>query len=109
MDFAQMMKQAQMVQQKLHEADEKMTQSTVSGSSGGGLVTLDLKGTGEMSVLNIDPSLLTPGEGEVLADLIRAAYAEARRKLEALNKQYLQEAAGDLGPLGGLPKMPKFF
>ncbi|EGF90951.1 hypothetical protein ABI_23630 [Asticcacaulis biprosthecium C19] len=109
MDFAQMMKQAQIVQQKLHEADAKTSESTATGSSGGGLVTLELKGSGEMTVLNIDESLLAPGEGEVLSDLIRAAYGEARRKLEELNRQYLQEAAGELGPLGGIPKMPKFF
>ncbi|ESQ86895.1 hypothetical protein ABAC460_22005 [Asticcacaulis sp. AC460] len=109
MDFAEMMKQAQLVQQKLHEADAKTSESTATGSSGGGLVTLELKGSGEMTQLNIDESLLAPGEGEVLSDLIRAAYGEARRKMEEINRAHLQAAAGDLGPLGGIPKMPKFF
>lgn len=109
MDFQAMMKQAQLVQQKLHDAQEKMSQSTVSGSSGGGLVTLELKGSGDMTTLNIDDSLLAPGEGEVLSDLIRAAHADARRKLDELNSELMQEAAGQLGPMGGLPKMPKFF
>jgi len=109
MDFQAMMKQAQIVQQKLHDAQEKMSQSVVHGTSGGGLVQVELKGSGDMSALTVDDSLLVPGEGEVLTDLIRAAHAEARRKLDELNAQLMQEAAGELGPLGGMPKMPKFF
>ncbi|ESQ83435.1 hypothetical protein AEAC466_12225 [Asticcacaulis sp. AC466] len=109
MDFAAMMKQAQLVQQKLHEAQAKMSESTVHGTAGAGLVKMDLKGSGDMSALTIDESLMAPGEGEVLADLIRAAHADARRKLDDLNKEVMAEAAKDLGPGGGLPNMPKFF
>ena len=80
MDFQQMMKQASMVQQKLQEAQAKMHESVVTGVSGGGMVSMELKGAGDMTALSIDPSLMTPGEGEVLADLIRAAYADARKR-----------------------------
>lgn len=109
MDFAALMKQAQQVQQKFHEAQEKMHQSVVSGASGAGLVTLDLKGTSEMLSLKIDDSLLVAGEGEVLSDLIIAAYADAHKKLEDLNAKLVADATGDLGPSGGLPNMPRFF
>ncbi|MFT4074203.1 MAG: YbaB/EbfC family nucleoid-associated protein [Asticcacaulis sp.] len=109
MDFAAMMKQAQLVQQKLHEAQAKMSESTVAGTAGAGLVKMELKGSGDMSALTIDESLMTPGDGEVLADLIRAAHADARRKLDELNSQVMAEAAKDLGPGGGLPNLPKFF
>jgi DNA-binding YbaB/EbfC family protein len=85
MDFAAMMKQAQLVQQKLHEAQAKLSESTVHGSAGAGLVKMELKGSGDMSGLTIDESLLTAGEGEVLADVIRAAHAGARRNLDELN------------------------
>jgi len=107
MDFAAMMKQAQLVQQKLAEAQAKMSETTVSGTSGGGLVTMELKGSGDMSALAIDDSLLVKGEGDVLADLIRAAHADARKKLEIVNRQLMQEASKDLG--GGLPDLPNFF
>ena len=109
MDFAAMMKQAQVVQQKLHEAQARMSESVVHGASGGGLVTMELRGSGDMTVLNIDDSLMAPGEGEVLADLIRAAHADARKKLDELNTKLMQEAAGQLAPGGGLPNLPKFF
>ena len=109
MDFQAMMKQAQLVQQKLHEAQAKMNASTVHGQAGAGLVKMELKGSGDMSGLTIDDSLLVSGEGEVLADLIRAAHGDARRKPDDLNTQLMQEAGKDLGPGGGLPNLPKFF
>ncbi|MDI7776213.1 YbaB/EbfC family nucleoid-associated protein [Asticcacaulis sp. EMRT-3] len=109
MDFQQMMKQAQLVQQKLTDAQARMHDSLVSGASGGGMVRLELKGTGDMVSLNIDDSLMVAGEADVLADLVRAAYADARKKLDDINSELMQEAAGALGPGGGLPNLPKFF
>lgn len=109
MDFVAMMKQAQVVQQKMQEAQERMHATTVSGSAGAGLVKVELKGTGDMVSLAIDDSLLTPGEGEVLADLVRAAHADARARLDEVNTLLMQELGSQLGPGGGLPNLPKFF
>lgn len=109
MDFQTMMKQAQLVQQKLHEAQATMSASIVHGVAGGGLVKMELKGSGDLSVLTIDDSLMVPGEGEVLADLIRAAHADARNRLDELNSKVMAEAAGQLAPGGGMPNLPKFF
>ena len=109
MDFQQLMKQAQQVQKSFTEAQEKMQQSIVDGQSGAGLVKIELKGTGELLSLKIDDSLLVPGEGEVLTDLIVAAHRDAHKKLEELNQKLMAEAAGPLGANGGLPNMPKFF
>jgi hypothetical protein len=109
MDFQALMKQAQQVQQKFSEAQAKMHESVVSGASGAGLVAIELKGTGEILSLKIDDSLMTPGDGEVLADLIKAAHKDAQKKLEELNEKLIAEAAGPLGAAGGLPKMPRFF
>ena len=47
------------------------------------MVTVTLKGAGELTRVVIDEALMTPGEGEILADLIVAAHADARRKLDA--------------------------
>ena len=109
MDFAAMMKQAQMVQQKLQEAQERMQTTTVPGSAGGGMVTLELKGTGDMLSLTIDDSLITAGEGEVLADLVRAAYADARKKLDDLNTAMMKEFGAQMGNADALSHLPKFF
>ncbi len=109
MDFQQLMKQAQQVQKSFAEAQAKMQESVVDGQSGAGLVKLQLKGTGELLSLTIDDSLLAPGEGEVLSDLIVAAHGDAHKKLQELNEKLVAEAAGPLGANGGLPNMPRFF
>ncbi|MGZ3304531.1 MAG: YbaB/EbfC family nucleoid-associated protein [Asticcacaulis sp.] len=109
MDFQQLMKQAQQVQQKFSEAQARMHESVVSGQAGAGLVQIEIKGTGEMLSIKIDDSLLSPGESEVLSDLILAAHSDAHKKLEELNQKLIAEAAGPLGANGGLPNMPRFF
>jgi len=109
MDFQQLMKQAQQVQKSFTEAQAKMQESIVDGQSGAGLVKLQLKGTGELLSLSVDDSLMAPGEGEVLTDLIVAAHRDAHKKLEELNQKLMAEAAGPLGANGGLPNMPRFF
>ena len=52
------------------------------GPSGGGMVKVTLKGAGELTRVDIDESLMEPGEGEIVADLVVAAHADAERKLE---------------------------
>ena len=98
-DFGNLMKQAQAMQQKLAEAQAKIAELAVEGTSGGGMVTLTLKGTGELASVVMDESLLAPGEGEVVADLIVAAHADAKRKLDAAQADMMRDAAG---PLAGM-------
>ena len=98
-DFGDLMKPAQAMQQKLADAQAKLAELTVEGTSGGGMVKLTLKGSGELSGVVFDESLLAPGEGEVLADLIVAAHADAKRKLDAAQADMMREAAG---PLAGM-------
>ncbi|MBV8594588.1 MAG: YbaB/EbfC family nucleoid-associated protein [Caulobacteraceae bacterium] len=104
-DLGALMKQAQAMQEKLQAAQARLAESTVEGVSGGGLVRLSLAGGGDLKTLDIDDSLLVPSEGEILADLVIAAHADARRKLEARQAEVMKEVAG---PLAGLPGMPKF-
>jgi nucleoid-associated protein EbfC len=106
-DLGSLMKQAQAMQQKLQEAQGKLAATTVEGSSGGGMVRITLAGTGELTAVNIDEELMQPGEGEVLGDLIVAAHADAKRKLDEAQSKMMAEVAGPLGGMG-LPGMPKF-
>ena len=107
-DLNALMKQAQAMQQKLQDAQAKMAETTASGTSGGGLVTVALKGAGEVTAVTIDDSLLVPGEGEILADLIVAAHADAKRKLDEANGALMREAAGPMAGMN-IPGMPKLF
>ena len=107
-DLNSLMQQAQAMQQKLQDAQAKMAESSASGTSGGGLVTVALKGPGEITGVTIDDSLLVPGEGEILADLIVAAHADAKRKLDEINNGLMRDAAGPLAGMN-IPGMPKLF
>ncbi len=98
------MKQAQAMQQKLQEAQARLAASLVEGSSGGGMVKLTLAGTGEMRGVVIDETLMQPGEAEVLADLIVAAHADAKRKLDQAQAEAMKDVAGPLAGMG-LPGM----
>ncbi len=106
-DLGGLMKQAQAMQQKLADAQARLAEIVVEGTSGGGMVKLTLKGTGELAAVELDESLLQPGEGEVISDLLVAAHADAKRKLDAKQSDLMREAAGPLAGLG-IPGMPKF-
>ena len=107
-DLNALMQQAQAMQQKLQDAQAKMAETTASGTSGGGLVTVALRGAGEITGVTIDDSLLVSGEGEILADLIVAAHADAKRKLDEANNALMREAAGPMAGMN-IPGMPKLF
>lgn len=106
-DLGSIMKQAQAMQQRMAEAQEKIAALEVEGTSGGGMVKLTLKGTGELSRVVFDETLMAPGEGEVVADLVVAAHADAKRKLDEKQAEVMREAAGPLAGLN-IPGMPKF-
>src|SRR5690242_20296451 len=106
-DIGSLMKQAQAMQQKLADAQAKIAELEVEGTSGGGMVKLVLKGSGELARVDLDESLMAPGEGEVVADLIVAAHADAKRKLDQQQAELMREAAGPLAGMN-IPGMPKF-
>ena len=99
-DLGGLMKQAQAMQQKLAEAQERLAQTVVEGTSGGGMVKVTLKGSGELSAVDMDETLLVPGEADVLSDLIVAAHADAKRKLDQAQAEMMREAAGPLAGMG---------
>ena len=106
-DFGELMKQAQAMQQKLADSQAELAALVLVGTAGGGVVKVTLKGTGELSRVDIDESLMAPGEGEILADLIVAAHADAKRALDQRQAELMERAAGPLAGLN-LPGMPKF-
>lgn len=107
-DLSSLMQQAQQMQQRLQEAQARLSDLTSEGTSGGGLVTVHLKGGGEIARIQIDESLMQPGEGEILADLIAAAHADAKRKLDEASHALMREAAGPMASMN-MPGMPKLF
>ena len=104
-DFGALMKQAQAMQEKLAQGQAELAGLVLVGTAGGGVVKVTLKGTGELSRVDIDESLMVPGEAELVGDLVAAAHADAKRQLDARQAELMQKAAG---PLAGMPGMPKF-
>ena len=95
-NFAQMMKQAQELQGRVAEMQAEMERLTCEGRAGAGLVVVTLNGKGEMAGIKVDTSLLKPEEAEILEDLIVAAHADAKAKVETTMKEKMQALTGGL-------------
>src|SRR5262245_453765 len=96
-NIQQMMKQAQVMQEKMQKEMEELR---VEASAGGGVVTVQMKGNHEIIALKIDPEAVKDGDVEMLQDMILAAANEANRKVDEAMKGKL---GGMLPPgLGGL-------
>ena len=104
-NLAGLMKQAGEMQKKMEEMQASLAAATHQGSAGAGMVTLTMNGRGDLRGLQIDPKLLDPDEAEMLQDLIVAAHADARRKVEEASAAEMQKVTGGL-PLPGGMKLP---
>jgi len=101
-----MMQQAQQMQGKLQEVQEGLGRLTVTGSAGGGLVTVEADGRGAVKRVSIDPKVVNPADVEMLEDLIVVAMQESQKKAKDAADEEMKKVAGGLG-LGGLPfKLP---
>jgi len=104
-NLANMLREAQKLQQRMNELQERLAALEVEGQAGGGLVKVVLGGKGEIRRVSIDASVVDPQEVEVLEDLIVAAAADARAKLEARLQEEMQAITGGLPLPPGL-KLP---
>jgi len=104
-NIAGLMKQAAQMQKKMEEMQARMDAMLVEGVSGAGMVVVTLSGKGDLKGIKIDPKLADPEETEMLQDLIVAAHADARRKVEATVSEEMQKATGGLNLPPGL-KLP---
>ncbi|WP_039016960.1 YbaB/EbfC family nucleoid-associated protein [Halocynthiibacter namhaensis] len=106
-DMAGMMKKAQEMQAKMGELQERLATLTVVGESGAGLVKATATAKGELTGLDIDPSIFNPDEKEVVEDLILAAIKDAQAKASERSEREMQELTQSLGLPAGLdiPRM----
>lgn len=105
MNIQKMMKQAQAMQTKITEMQQKLEQEETEGTSGGGMVKIVLTGKREVKKLTIDPKLIDPSDKEMLEDLIIAAFNDANGKVEANAASQMGQIAGGLGLPAGM-KLP---
>jgi DNA-binding YbaB/EbfC family protein len=103
--MAKMMKAATEMQSKLTELQEELARTVVVGEAGAGLVTVRATAKGEVTGLDIDPSILVASEKEVVEDLILAAIHDAQLKAKARSEQEMSRLAEVMGMPPGM-KLP---
>lgn len=104
-NLAGLMKQASQMQAKMAEMQAKLEAMEIEGSAGAGMVTVTLSGKGDMKRVKIDPKLADPAEMEMLEDLVVAAHAEAKRRIEAAMAEEMEKVTGGMQLPGGM-KLP---
>jgi nucleoid-associated protein EbfC len=95
-DFLGLMKQASELKSKMEAMQAELDRLEVEGSAGGGLVTTKISGKGDLRGVHIDDSLLKPDQREIVEDLVVAAHADAKRKLETQLAEKMQALTGGL-------------
>ena len=104
----QLMKQAQKMQQQMAAAQAELAEAEVTGSAGGGLVTVTVSGSGDIIAIKIDPSVVDPDDVETLEDLDLAAIHNASEAVREMTEQKMGPLTSGLGGLGGGLGLPGF-
>ena len=97
-NIAQLMQQAQRMQENLQRAQEEIAKIEIEGQAGGGMVTVTLTGRKECRKVRIDPSVLS--DPEMAEDLVAAAFNDASNKIDA------ESQARMAGATAGVPLPP---
>ncbi|QFG37387.1 hypothetical protein BDE18_1474 [Paracoccus pantotrophus] len=104
-DLSKMMEAAQQMQSKMAEMQEGLNRLTVTGEAGAGLVKATATAKGELTALDIDPSIFKAEDKEVVEDLILAAIKDAQRRAQDKAAEEMARLTRELGLPAGM-KMP---
>ena len=96
-DLSKMMEAARQMQTKMTEMQEGLARLTVVGESGAGLVKATATAKGELTALEIDPSIFVASEKEVVEDLILAAIKDAQRRAADKAAQEMARLTREMG------------
>lgn len=95
-EFSQLLQLGQQMQGRITQMQTELTQRTVTGSAGGGMVTVTADGKGHVRGVRIDPSIVEEGDVEMIEDLVTAAVADAQRRAEEIYRDELRKVTGGL-------------
>jgi DNA-binding YbaB/EbfC family protein len=95
-DLKDMLKQAQDMQQSMSDMHVALENATIEGSSGAGMVKITMDGKGALKSVTIDPALFSGDEKEVVEDLIVAAHADAKGRVEAYAAEEMKKITGGI-------------
>ena len=102
-NIAQLMQQAQKMQEDMQRVQEELARTEVTGNAGGGMVSVTLTGRMECRKVRIDPGVLA--DPKMAEDLVAAAFNDAINKANAMSQEKLGAAAAGL-PLPPGMKLP---
>jgi DNA-binding YbaB/EbfC family protein len=95
-DIMKILQQAQQMQGRLQQIQDELAQQTVSANAGGGMVTVEADGKGQVRSVKIDPSVVNAADVEMLEDLVLVAVTEAQKKAAALAQQEMGKLTGGM-------------
>jgi DNA-binding YbaB/EbfC family protein len=97
----EVLKSAQKIQEQMSGFQSKLETIRITGSSGGGMVEIDLNGKMEMLAVRIAPETMEEKDAEMVQDLVMAAFSDGMGKVkEAINSQ--------VGAMAGGLNLPSF-
>ena len=94
-NMGNMMKQAQLMQERLQKAQDEIARMEVTGESGAGMVKITITGNHEVRRVEIDDSIFGDDK-EICEDLLAAAYNDAHRRIEDQSKEKLSAVTGGM-------------
>ena len=95
-DFLKILQQVKDRQGRFETIQKDLETRSVTGTAGGGMVTVEADGKGTVKRVKLDPSVVNPQDVEMLEDLIAVAVTEAQRKAQAIQQEQMQSIAGGL-------------
>jgi DNA-binding YbaB/EbfC family protein len=95
-DFNKILEQAQQMQGRLEKIQDELQAMTVTANAGGGMVTVEADGKGQINRVRIDPSIVNATDIEMLEDLVLVAVRDAQQKAADLAKQEMSKLTGGL-------------
>jgi nucleoid-associated protein EbfC len=102
MNIQKMLKQAQRMQEQLAQSQAELANKSIEATVGGGKVTVTASGTGDVTSIKIDPSVVDPEDVEMLEDLILAGVKKAQADARDAAAEDMQKITGGMN----LPGMP---
>lgn len=95
-DFMKILQQAREMQDRFQKIQDELQHATLKGSAGGGMVTAEVSGTGQIKQIKIDPSVVNPADIEMLEDLIVVAVSDAQKKAQTQAQEQMGQVTGGL-------------
>ncbi|MBA3646317.1 MAG: YbaB/EbfC family nucleoid-associated protein [Gemmatimonadaceae bacterium] len=95
-DFSKMLEQAQAMQGKLQQMQDDLQHQRVAAASGGGAVTVEADGKGNITKISIDRSVVNADDVAMLEDLLLVAVNQAQEKAADIAKIEMAKMTGGL-------------